>query len=101
MKKRNSWILVVLTAVAVGLYWNDEFQSALASFGNLPWWMYFVLAGILFSGYRFLVLTKEEYEQEMEWIEEEGNVYMRRIEAEREKKKAQTKDSRKDEIMFK
>jgi Uma2 family endonuclease len=52
--------------------------------------MYFVLAGILFSAYKFLSLTKQEHDQEQEWIEQEGNVYIKRMEAEKKERNKQT-----------
>ncbi|KMJ55001.1 hypothetical protein AB685_29565 [Bacillus sp. LL01] len=44
-----------------------------------PWWVYFVIAGILLSGYLSVKYSKEEREFEQEWIEKEGNVYMERL----------------------
>ncbi|MBN3553423.1 sporulation YhaL family protein [Fictibacillus nanhaiensis] len=45
-----------------------------------PWWVYFVLCGIIYSGYRIVTLFQEDREIEQRVIEEEGRVYMERIE---------------------
>jgi len=51
-----------------------------------PWWVYFVVAGILFSGYRFIVDRGVDQRADAEWIEEQGQVYMNRIEEARKRK---------------
>ncbi|MBP3951458.1 sporulation YhaL family protein [Bacillus suaedae] len=51
-----------------------------------PWWVYFVLAGIVASGYLAVKYTLEDHESEQEWIEQEGNVYMERLEKERQQR---------------
>ncbi|MEI5906443.1 sporulation YhaL family protein [Bacillus spongiae] len=58
---------------------------------SLPIWMYFVVAGIFFSGLMALKTMKEEREIEREWIEKEGEVYIQRMEKEREERR-QTKE---------
>ncbi|KHF42053.1 hypothetical protein LQ50_01850 [Halalkalibacter okhensis] len=52
-----------------------------------PWWVYFVLAGILLSGYLSIKYSLEDKRTEQEWIENEGNIYMQRLEEERERRK--------------
>ncbi|ERN54942.1 sporulation YhaL family protein [Bacillus marmarensis] len=65
-------VLFVLTQTAIG-------AVLLAS----PWWVYFVIGGILLSGYLSMKYSREEREFEQEWIEKEGNVYMERLAEER------------------
>ncbi|KUP07944.1 SigE-dependent sporulation protein [Bacillus coahuilensis m2-6] len=52
----------------------------------LPIWIYFVIAGIIFSGLMALKSGKEERELEEAWIEKEGNIYLERMEKEREER---------------
>ncbi len=52
-----------------------------------PWWMYVVILGIFISGGFSIKYTLEERKKEREWIEQEGNVYLERIELERGKRK--------------
>ncbi len=84
MKKGAKRSFVVIGGL-VGLYVLNAvgFFSFLTT---LPWWMYFVVAGILFSGYRFLVESRSDREADQEWIEEQGKEYMNRIELERKKR---------------
>jgi Na+/melibiose symporter-like transporter len=53
--------------------------------GN-PWWVYFVVAGIIFSGYLSFKYAKEDREVEQRWIEQEGETFMEPIRKRREKK---------------
>lgn len=52
----------------------------------MPWWMLLIVIGIVFSAYMTLRSAKEEKEVEEAIIEKEGQVYMERIQEEREKK---------------
>ncbi len=54
---------------------------------SLPIWMYFVVVGIFVSAFMTVKAAKEEKEMEDEWIEKEGNIYIERMEQEKEKKK--------------
>lgn len=56
---------------------------------DIPFWIYFVVAGIIVSAYMVLRTGKEERMMEDEIIEREGEIYMQRLEKEREKKKTQ------------
>ena len=54
---------------------------------DIPFWMYFVVMGIMISGYMVVKTGKDEKKIEDEIIEREGEVYMKRLEtrARREK----------------
>ena len=56
----------------------------------IPIWVYFVAAGIIISAYMAFKTGKEERKVELEWIEREGEVYMKRLESEREDRKQTT-----------
>jgi len=56
---------------------------------TLPWWIYLVLAGIIFSAYMMIKTAKEDQEVDMEFIEKEGEVYIQRMEEEKARKKEQ------------
>ncbi|WP_254901184.1 sporulation YhaL family protein [Tuberibacillus sp. Marseille-P3662] len=62
-----------------------------AQLAALPWWGYFVIAGIIFSAYQYFSISKDEQEVDEQWIEEQGKVYMKRIEKEREKRRQMKK----------
>lgn len=51
---------------------------------TIPFWAYFVVAGILLSAYMAFRTGKEERKVENESIELEGRVYMERIQKEKE-----------------
>ncbi|TKD68852.1 SigE-dependent sporulation protein [Pseudalkalibacillus hwajinpoensis] len=59
-------------------------------FSSFPWWLYFVLAGIIYSGYKTMQLTAEERKVDQIHIEEEGRVYVERMEDERKRRKQAT-----------
>ncbi|WP_242319628.1 sporulation YhaL family protein [Bacillus cereus group sp. BfR-BA-01349] len=61
---------------------------------TLPWWVYLVIVGIVLSGYMVLYTSKKEQDMDNEFIEKEGEVYMKRLEEEREKRNQESdKDS--------
>ena len=47
---------------------------------DIPFWMYFVVMGIMISGYMVVKTGKDEKKIEDEIIEREGEVYMKRLE---------------------
>ena len=53
---------------------------------SIPIWVIAVAAGIVFSAFMAVKTGKEEREQEMESIEREGELYMRRLEEEKEQR---------------
>jgi hypothetical protein len=57
---------------------------------DLPIWIYFVIAGVLISAFMAIKTSKEDRDHEMEWIEKEGEVYMNRLEEEKERRKQVT-----------
>ena len=64
---------------------------------TLPWWIYLVIIGIVLSGYMVLYTSKKEQEMDNEFIEKEGEVYVKRLEEEREKR---NQDSDKDSVLL-
>lgn len=55
----------------------------------LPWWIYLCIAGILYSGYMFFRTSREEQAVDEAFIEKEGQVYMERMQEERERRSAE------------
>ena len=56
-----------------------------------PWWVYAVILGILVSGYLSIKYLLEDKRQEQAWIEQEGHVYMERLEEAKIKKEQSNK----------
>lgn len=56
----------------------------------LPFWVYLVVIGIVFSAYMTIRATREEREIELKQIEQDGEIYMERLQEEREKRKEYT-----------
>lgn len=54
---------------------------------SLPWWIYLILAGIAFSGYMTIRTAKEEKEIDQSFIEREGEIYIERMNLEKERRK--------------
>ena len=52
----------------------------------IPVWVYFVVTGILLSAYMAIKTGKEERRMEFQAIEREGEIYMKRLEQEKEQK---------------
>ncbi|MEH7444386.1 sporulation YhaL family protein [Heyndrickxia sp. MSNUG] len=53
---------------------------------SIPIWVIAVAAGIVFSAFMAVKTGKEEREKELESIEREGELYMKRLEQEREQR---------------
>ena len=64
---------------------------------TLPWWVYLVIVGIVLSDHMVLYTSKKEQEMDNEFIEKEGEVYMKRLAEEREKR---NQDSDKDSVLL-
>jgi hypothetical protein len=56
-----------------------------------PWWIYLALVGIVFSAYMIVRTSKEEKQVEDSFIEREGQVYIDRINHEKELRKTEMK----------
>ena len=54
---------------------------------TLPIWLYFVIVGIFVSAFMAIKTAREDREFEKEWIEKEGEVYIERMEEEKERRK--------------
>lgn len=59
----------------------------------LPWWIYLCIVGIIYSGYMAFKTARQDRKLDEEFIEKEGQVFIERIEQERQKKKAVTNHS--------
>ncbi|KHD84585.1 sporulation YhaL family protein [Heyndrickxia ginsengihumi] len=53
---------------------------------DFPIWVYFVIAGIIISAFMAVKTSREEREEELEWIEKEGEVFIERMNKEKERK---------------
>lgn len=53
---------------------------------SIPWWIYLVIAFILFSGYMSFRAMRAERKLEQQFIEREGQIYMERIQQARNRK---------------
>ena len=54
----------------------------------IPIWVYFVAAGIVISAYMAVRTGREEKKVEHDSIEREGEIYMKRLEQEKEERKS-------------
>jgi hypothetical protein len=59
---------------------------------TIPFWVYFVVAGILMSAFMAIKTGKEERIMEQENIQREGEIYMERLEKEKEERKQDVED---------
>lgn len=53
---------------------------------GLPFWIYIIILGIFISAFMAIKTAREDRELETEWIEKEGEVYLDRMEKERERR---------------
>nr|WP_040399984.1 sporulation YhaL family protein [Heyndrickxia acidiproducens] len=50
---------------------------------DFPIWVYFVVAAIIVCAFMAIKTSKEDRELEQEWIEKEGEVYIKRMNKEK------------------
>ena len=67
------------------LYMDKQMKGEKAM--SLPIWIYAVAAGVFISAFMAVKTAREERVQEREWIEKEGEVYLERMEEEKERRK--------------
>ncbi|ALC92925.1 SigE-dependent sporulation protein [Bacillus sp. FJAT-18017] len=56
----------------------------------IPLWIYSIVLGIAISAVMAVKTGKEERKEERELIEKEGEIYMKRLELEKERRRLQT-----------
>lgn len=86
-KAKRSLIIIGLLLVFFVLQQAGTLATLVEEFQTMPWWGYFVLAGIVYSGFKYLTINQEEEEIDHQWIEEQGKVYINRMEEEREERR--------------
>ncbi|MUK90074.1 SigE-dependent sporulation protein [Ornithinibacillus sp. L9] len=59
---------------------------------GVPWWVFMMVLFIFLSGYMAFRAMRAERELEEKYIEQQGKVYMDRIEEERQKRMQQERD---------
>lgn len=82
-------VIIILGVIILALFMNLGSGADLISviFANTPWWVYFVLAGIIYSGYRASIHFSEDRKVDEAFIEEEGKKYIERMNEEKERRK--------------
>lgn len=53
---------------------------------DIPIWIYFIVAGIMFSCIMAVKTGRKEWKEEMKMIEKEGEIYIQRMKKEREER---------------
>lgn len=86
MKQARGWITAVVIAFLAVWLMTDWLTKAIAFLTSVPWFVYLILAAILYCGYKFVTLAREDHKADQEWIEEEGSVFIRRMEQEKERR---------------
>lgn len=84
---RNTGIVLGILIVAILISLGNGIEIFTTVFANTPWWVYFVLAGIIYSGYRATVHISEEKKVDEAFIEEEGKKYIDKMNDERERRR--------------
>ncbi|GGL42908.1 sporulation YhaL family protein [Sporolactobacillus putidus] len=83
---RRSLYAVVLLFMLFMMQQLGLIDPILSKIEGVAWWVYLLIAGILFSGYQAFSISREDKEIDDEWVEKQGSVYMKRMEAEKERR---------------
>ncbi|WP_432653133.1 sporulation YhaL family protein [Salibacterium salarium] len=85
MDNRSKKLLLTLIVVFLMLVMWQRFFAPGSS--QVPTWVVLSGLGIVFSGYMWWQTSRKEQQEDQHWIEQEGRVFIRRMEEEREKKR--------------
>ena|GEM_PF-1543387 len=91
MKKRARWTWIVVGLLVV-FYTFQQFNG-LSSITNLlnkmPLWTMIVFLGIVVSAWQYFKSARQEKDEDAHWLEEQGKVYMHRMEEEKKRRNQQ------------
>lgn len=87
MRIRVITILFCLVAVYFLFHLTGWINGLATFFASIPAWMYVIIAGILFSGYKVVEGVIEDRRADYEHIEKEGQRFLDRIEEERKQRR--------------
>ncbi|MDA3128584.1 sporulation YhaL family protein [Aliibacillus thermotolerans] len=82
--RSKRFIGALVVAFILLVTWQRFFETPGA---QPPIWVVLAVFGIIFSGYMWRVTSKKEKEEEERWIEQEGRIYIRRMEKEKERRR--------------
>lgn len=82
--RSKRFISTLVIAFIILVAWQRFFEMSQAA---PPLWVFLIVCGIIFSGYMWLVTSKKEKEEEERWIEQEGRIFIRRMEEEKERRR--------------
>ncbi|MEB1807983.1 MAG: sporulation YhaL family protein [Bacillaceae bacterium] len=86
--KNKQMQMIVLVCIGLLLFLVSGLDFSSVVLLNVePWWMYIVILGIIISAYYFIKHSLEDKKVDDEFIEKEGQVFMERIQEDREKRK--------------
>lgn len=83
--KKVAWLLGSLLLLIIAFSGRNFQPSVLLEAG--PWWVYFIIAGVLYSGYMAFKFHLEDRKYDEEFIAKEGEVFIHRMNEEKERNK--------------
>lgn len=97
MKPRTVAYWIGLILILFSLQITGYLVPLISRLASSPWWILLVLAGVIFCGYQFFSISREEEEIDQAFIEQEGKVYMERMEEEKERRRSKS-NNKKDAV---
>ena len=91
--KKSRWTFIVV-GLLVAFYILQQFNAlngVVSLLNKMPLWTMIVFLGIIVSAWQYFRSARQEEDEDSHWIEEQGKVYIHRMEEEkkrREKRKA-------------
>ncbi|WP_257008310.1 sporulation YhaL family protein [Bacillus sp. FJAT-45350] len=83
-KKGHALILGIIALLLIVVSTRES--AVVSSILAAPFWVHVTIVGIVLSGYLALRYSVEDRKMEQKWIEQEGEVFIRRMEEEKERK---------------
>ncbi|WLD94070.1 sporulation YhaL family protein [Alkalihalobacillus sp. AL-G] len=84
---RRLYVVATVVLFFVLLQWTGVYGEVAPILTAVPWWVFFVIAAIGYCAYRVWYHSMEDRKLDHVHIEEEGKVYMNRLEEEKKRRK--------------
>ncbi|WP_233269525.1 sporulation YhaL family protein [Alteribacillus sp. YIM 98480] len=83
--RSKKFLMTLIVLFFVLVVWQRFAQSGPV---QVPSWVLLTGLGVIFSGYMYWQTSRTEKKEDERWIEQEGRIFIRRMEEEREKRRA-------------
>lgn len=88
-KARWTWMTVGLLVVFYILQQFNGLSGIIGLLNKMPLWTMIVFLGIIVSAWQYFRNARQEEDEDARWLEEQGKVYIHRMEEEKKRRERQ------------